>query len=83
MNVKSVLITGASRGIGLEFVKQYLNLPQPPECVLATCRDPSSAEDLTSLAENHNNLSIIKLDLTTDSDFESAVNVSVTCLSIV
>lgn len=39
----SVLITGANRGLGLEFVKQYL---ADGWRVIATCRDPSSANDL-------------------------------------
>ena len=44
---KTVLITGANRGIGLEFVKHYSNLGWK---VLATTR--SSSKDLSSLALN-------------------------------
>ena len=43
----TVLITGASRGIGLEFVRQYA---ADGWRVLACCRTPASAEELTALA---------------------------------
>lgn len=43
----SVLITGASRGIGLEFVRQYL---ADGWRVLACCRNPASADKLADLA---------------------------------
>ena len=76
MNVKSVLITGASRGIGLAFVKQYLNLQQSPDHVFATCRDPATAQDLTSLRNSHDNLFIIKLDVTVEKDVENAYSVN-------
>ena len=44
MSIRSVLITGANRGIGLEFVRQFLALQNPPEYVIATCRNPDHAE---------------------------------------
>ncbi len=44
MGIKSVFITGANRGIGLEFVKQFLALPNPPTHLFATCRNPDKAE---------------------------------------
>lgn len=43
----TVLITGASRGIGLEFVRQYL---ADGWRILACCRNPASADKLTGLA---------------------------------
>jgi len=56
----TVLITGANRGIGLEFVRQYADLDWQ---VIATCRNPDSAEELKSLADQHDNVTIEKLDL--------------------
>lgn len=39
-----VFITGANRGLGLEFVRQFLKLGNPPDHLFATCRDPERAE---------------------------------------
>jgi short-subunit dehydrogenase involved in D-alanine esterification of teichoic acids len=41
MFVRSVLITGCNRGIGLELVKQWLKVDNPPEVIVATCRKPA------------------------------------------
>ena len=58
----STLITGANRGIGLEFVRQYLANGWQ---VYAACRDPSSASELHRLADTGNhNLRILMLDVT-------------------
>ena len=43
---KTVLITGANRGIGLEFVRQYADKGWH---VIATCRRPDEAEALQAL----------------------------------
>src|SRR3954451_5854066 len=42
----TVLITGANRGLGLEFARQYAETGWQ---VIATARDPGSADDLRSL----------------------------------
>lgn len=49
MSLGSVLITGANRGIGLEFVKQFIALPSPPKHLFATCRSPEKADVSSSL----------------------------------
>ena len=58
----SVLITGANRGLGFEFVKQYL---ADGWQVYAACRDPNSASELRRLtnASSHKVL-ILPLDVT-------------------
>jgi NAD(P)-dependent dehydrogenase (short-subunit alcohol dehydrogenase family) len=56
----TVLITGANRGIGLEFVKQYAERGWR---VIATCRKPDAAEDLQAVAASHTNVIIERLDL--------------------
>lgn len=42
---KTVLITGASRGIGFALTRQYLQMGWN---VIATCRDPTSAEKVAA-----------------------------------
>ena len=59
----TILITGANRGIGLEFVKQYA---QKDWQVLACCRHPESAYALSDLAKSHANVAILPLDVTDD-----------------
>lgn len=48
--MKTLLITGANRGIGLEFCKQYA---AEGWRVLACCRDPHQADALNELAARH------------------------------
>lgn len=40
LHVRSVLVTGANRGIGLGFVQHFLRMPNPPQWIFAGCRDP-------------------------------------------
>ena len=42
MITKSVIITGANRGIGLEFVKKFLQLNKKPDHIIATFRNPGT-----------------------------------------
>ena len=44
MSIRSVLVTGANRGIGLEFVRQLLALETPPKHIIALCRNPDAAQ---------------------------------------
>src|SRR5262245_11387876 len=46
----NILITGASRGIGLALTRLYA---QRGDTVLACCRSPSRAEELQALAQEH------------------------------
>ncbi len=56
----TVLITGSNRGIGLEFVRQYAEAGWN---VIATCRSPQKADDLQTIAANHNQVAVEQLDL--------------------
>lgn len=56
----TVLITGTNRGLGLEFVKQFL---QRGDRVLATCRNPDNATDLSALASGNDNLQVHAMDV--------------------
>jgi NAD(P)-dependent dehydrogenase (short-subunit alcohol dehydrogenase family) len=60
MTTHQVLITGANRGLGLEFTKQYL---ADGWDVLACCRHPQSAMQLQALAKDNPNLKIVSLDV--------------------
>ena len=60
MNAYQILITGANRGIGLEFTKQYA---ADGWNVLACCRHPQSALDLQALAQSNTNIKIQPLDV--------------------
>ncbi|XP_077981559.1 uncharacterized protein LOC144436610 isoform X2 [Glandiceps talaboti] len=60
---KSVLVTGCSRGIGLELIKQFVKLPNPPQHVFATCRSPENAHELKSIAEANPSVQVLRLDV--------------------
>lgn len=55
-----ILITGANRGLGLEFCKQYA---QENWNVIACCREPEKATALTKLANEFSNISVLPLDV--------------------
>lgn len=57
----TVLITGANRGLGLEFVRQ---LSQRDWNIIATVRDPAGATELQTLAKSNPRIVIEKLDVT-------------------
>ncbi|WP_045223707.1 SDR family oxidoreductase [Methyloterricola oryzae] len=56
----TVLVTGANRGIGLEFCRQYAEAGWK---VLACCRNPSAAHELQGLAARHSGVSVHELDV--------------------
>lgn len=57
---QTVLITGANRGIGLEYVRQYA---QEGNTVYATVRDMAQAVELQSLAANYARIHLLALDI--------------------
>ncbi|NPD88400.1 MAG: SDR family oxidoreductase [Asgard group archaeon] len=64
--MKNILITGSSRGLGLEFTKQYL---EKGENVIASCRNPMKASELQDLKSRFpNNLTVIQLNVTEEED---------------
>ena len=68
----TVLITGTNRGLGLEFVKQFL---QQGDNVIASCRDSSHAPELQALVDTNSSLSLVNLDV---SDEQSMVSLAST-----
>lgn len=61
----NVLVTGANRGIGQEFVRQFA---EEGWRVFATCKRPSEATELRQLAGNRAGVSIHRLDVTSRED---------------
>ncbi|MGZ8270622.1 MAG: SDR family oxidoreductase [Methylophilus sp.] len=57
---QTVLITGANRGIGLEYAKQYA---QDDWHVIACCRQLANATNLRSLAEQYRQIQLCELDV--------------------
>ena len=60
----TILITGSNRGIGLEFVRQYLGRG---DRVLASCRNPQAAGELAQLAVANDRLRLLTLDVSDES----------------
>ena len=55
----TIMITGASRGLGLEFARQFYS----EECrVIATCRNPKKANELNAIGD----IDVHSLDVTDD-----------------
>lgn len=70
--MSNILITGANRGIGLEFTKQLL---ANGARVFACCRNPNEAEELQALMNTASkNLSIHALDVTSESQIAALAN---------
>jgi NAD(P)-dependent dehydrogenase (short-subunit alcohol dehydrogenase family) len=66
-----VLVQGASRGIGLEFVRQLLAEPAIVQ-VFAGCRLPGSADQLEALAAREPRLRVVPLDVTDETSVARA-----------
>ena len=66
----TVLITGANRGIGLEFCRQYAHQGWQ---VLACCRQPEQAVELKQLA-NSMSIEIHKMDVTNRNGIDELAN---------
>ena len=71
--LKNIVITGASRGLGLEFVKQ---LCKTSSChkIFASCRNPDNATELQKLADDHVQVVIKKLDVDNIDSFQPFVD---------
>ena len=65
---ESILITGSNRGIGLELTRQYAAAGWQ---VYACCRAPDKATQLNALQQQHANISLHKLDVTSASQIAS------------
>lgn len=64
----TILITGSNRGLGLEWVRLYV---QQGWHVFATCRNPIKAYELLSIAKENHNISIHQLDVTNQNEIDA------------
>lgn len=72
MSYSNILVTGASRGIGLEFVKQYACLAST-KILFATCR-ASTGGELRQIAANNEKVKLIELDMKDYDKYQSVVD---------
>ncbi|XP_064016720.1 C-signal-like isoform X2 [Pogoniulus pusillus] len=74
LGLRSVLVTGANRGIGLGLVQHFLAMPSPPKWVFAGCREPKGqrAQELQNLASKHPNLVIVPLEVSDPASIKAA-----------
>ncbi|KAF8772042.1 C-factor like protein [Argiope bruennichi] len=72
MKVESIMVTGANRGIGLEFVRQLSQLNEPPRFIFATYRNDDTLKDLREIEESSTKTKIIliKMDVTNPEERE-------------
>lgn len=57
---KTIVISGANRGIGFEFTRQLSNTGHN---IIACCRQPENATDLLNLSQENKNVQIFPLDV--------------------
>ena len=76
----SILVTGSSRGIGLEFIRQYAarllqdKSRSPSTRIFAACRAPSAASELQKIIQAHQELVIpITMDVADTDSVAAAV----------
>lgn len=74
MELFSVFVTGANRGIGLGLVKHLVQLPKPPAFVFATYRTGDEPQAFKDIREKFKETQIIpiKMDVTQKSTIEAA-----------
>ena len=64
---QNIVITGANRGIGLEFARQYL---ETGHHVYAIIRSAVPSNGLKALADQYTELTLLKADVTSQADLE-------------
>ena len=67
----TVFITGADRGLGLEFTRQYA---ARGDTVIATCRHPANATELQALSAKARNIVIAQLDVSDDASIKAVAD---------
>ncbi|KAF3689314.1 L-xylulose reductase [Channa argus] len=60
---KSVLITGSSRGLGLQLLKEMAKSSNRPSTIIATARNPAGSTALQKLSKTYPGVHIVTLDV--------------------
>ena len=63
-----ILITGANRGLGLEFIERYL---ESGDDVMASYRNEDSSFDLIKMSNERSNLKLLQLDVSSNKSLNS------------
>ncbi|CAK6966428.1 C-factor [Scomber scombrus] len=70
---KSVLITGSSRGIGLQLLKQLAKSTDRPATIIATARNPTGSKELQELSNTCPGVYTVTLDTDSQQSISSAL----------
>ncbi|XP_069019465.1 C-signal [Embiotoca jacksoni] len=69
----SVLITGSSRGLGLQLVRQLAKSSNRPATIIAAARNPAGAPHLQELSDTYPGVHIVTLDVDSEQSISSAL----------
>jgi len=69
---KTILVTGAARGIGFELIRQYAH-EDPTTLVIAAVRDTAKADQVLELIKSGVNVKLVQLDSTDDASIAASV----------
>ena len=72
MSLKSIIVTGANRGLGLELVRQLLALSPAPKYVIATTRQAVN-EELDKLKSKNTSLHVLQFNANDYSKYDEFV----------
>lgn len=69
-----MFVTGANRGIGLEFVRQLVTLPKPPKFIFATYRSRDGIQALKTIRDSVKTTQVLllKMDVSKKNEVEAA-----------
>ncbi|XP_063053035.1 C-signal [Engraulis encrasicolus] len=71
-NCNSILITGASRGLGLQMVKDLVKRTERPKKIIATARNPAAANELQEITRSFPGVHVVTLDVVSEPSIQSA-----------
>ncbi|XP_056629780.1 C-factor isoform X1 [Diorhabda sublineata] len=69
--MKSIVITGCNRGIGLGLVKYLVKDKISPKYVMVTCRNLQNAKELQEIADANKNVHVLQLEVDKPETFDN------------